>query len=73
MASLYRHLLLEGKLISNDLGTLIRVLHSLFKVFFLYHLLWLFLPCLVSFDEPLQFSRLIPPLQDKSVYIKIRP
>lgn len=33
MASLYRHLLLEGKLISNDLSTVIRVLHSLLKVF----------------------------------------
>jgi len=33
MASLYRHLLLEGGLISNDLSIVIRVLHSLFKVF----------------------------------------
>ena len=33
MASLYRHLLLEGGLISDDLSIVIRVLHSLFKVF----------------------------------------
>lgn len=52
MVSLHRHLLLEGKLIINDLSRFISDLHSLFKGF-LFHLLWLFVPRLVSFDEPL--------------------